>query len=161
MKSELEEKVLQTLLDHKLHISFVESCTGGLMAASLINVPGASGVIEQSFITYSNAAKHKMVGVSEEILDRFGAVSSETAIEMAKGGALVSQSDICVSATGVAGPDAEEGKPVGTVYIGIYMSNSGKDLERAYECHFKGSRQEIRMAAVQRAFEIILEVLSG
>ena len=153
----LEEKVLELLLDKKLHISFVESCTGGMLASRLISVSGASGTIEQSYITYSNSAKEKMVGVSEETLKEAGAVSEACAMEMAFGGARVSQSDICVSVTGVAGPASEENKPVGLVYIGIYY----KGMVRVIENRFSGDREQIRQSACDSAFENIIAILKA
>lgn len=152
---ELAEQVLRFLLDNKLHISFVESCTGGMLASTLIGVSGASGAIEQSFVTYSNRAKQEMVGVSPITLEKYGAVSAQTAIEMAQGGAAKSGSEVCVSVTGNAGPSADEGKPVGLVYIGLYYKGETK----AYELNLAGNRQEIRKAATENAFELLLKIL--
>lgn len=151
----MEEEVVRLLRDKGLKISFVESCTGGLLCATLINVSGASGVIEQSFVTYSDRAKHKLAGVKKKTLREHGAVSKKTAKEMAKGGAKAAKSDICVSVTGVAGPDTEEDKPVGLVYVGIYYENQVK----AYELRLGGTRGEIRKAAVQNAFALILDTI--
>lgn len=146
------KRALELLLSNKLHVSFVESCTGGMAASEFIGISGASGAIEQSFITYSNDAKHKMVGVNPATLEKNGAISYETACEMAEGGARQSGSDICISITGNAGPGVEEDKPVGLVYIGCYYD--GKVT--ADEFHFEGTRQEIRRLAVQKALEKII-----
>ncbi|MDD6572926.1 MAG: CinA family protein [Thermoflexaceae bacterium] len=155
-EGEIEEKVLKLLLDNGLCVSFVESCTGGMLASSLINVSGASGAIEQSFVTYSDKAKHKLAYVKNSTLKKYGAVSAETAKEMACGGARRAKSDLCVSVTGVAGPGLEEGKPVGLVYIGFFYRGKVK----AVECHFEGDRRQIREAAVQKALCLIMDELS-
>lgn len=152
----MEDEVVRVLKEGGLKISFVESCTGGMLSAALINVSGASAVIEQSFVTYSDNAKHKLVGVRKKTLRKYGAVSKKTAKEMAEGGAKKAKSDICVSVTGVAGPAAEEDKPVGLVYIGVYYRNR----VRAYKYHLQGTRSEIRKAAVDKAFSLILETLN-
>lgn len=146
---------LQLLLARKFHVSFVESCTGGMAASEFIGMSGASGAIEQSFITYSNDAKHKMVGVSISTLEKFGAISAQTASEMAEGGALKSGSDICISITGNAGPVAEEGKPVGLVYIGCFCEGNTD----VYEFNLQGTRQEIRKKATAKALEVLVEKL--
>lgn len=153
----MEEEVVRLLKEKGLKISFVESCTGGLLCATLINVSGASSVIEQSFVTYSDRAKHKLVGVKKKTLREHGAVSRKTAKEMAKGGAKTAKSDICVSVTGVAGPDTEENKPVGLVFVGIYYGNQVK----AYPLRLQGTRSEIRKAAVDKAFALILKTING
>lgn len=151
----MEEEVVRRLKEKGLKISFVESCTGGLLCATLINVSGASGVIEQSFVTYSNKAKHRLVGVKKKTLSRYGAVSPKTAKEMAKGGAKKAKSDICVSVTGVAGPGTEENKPVGLVFIGVCCNNQVK----AYRFHLQGTRSEIRKAAVDKALLLVLKTI--
>lgn len=152
-----EEKVMQLLLAHKLHITFVESCTGGMLAARLINVSGASGVIEQSFITYSNKAKHILAGVKKSTLKKHGAVSRQTAKEMAEGGAKRAKCEVAVSVTGVAGPGTEEDKPAGLVYIGIFYKGKTKTIE----CNLEGDRQQVREMAVQRALKLIADEISA
>ncbi len=151
----MEEEVVRLLKEKGLKISFVESCTGGLLCATLINVSGASGVIEQSFVTYSNKAKHRLVGVKKKTLSRYGAVSKKTAKEMAKGGAGKAKSDICVSVTGVAGPGIEENKPVGLVFMGVCYKNQVK----AYRFQLQGTRSEIRKAAVDKALLLVLRTI--
>lgn len=151
----MEEEVVRLLKEKGLKISFVESCTGGLLCATLINVSGASGVIEQSFVTYSDKAKHRLVGVKKKTLSRYGAVSQKTAKEMAKGGARKAKSDICVSVTGVAGPGTEENKPVGLVFMGVCYKNQVK----AYRFHLQGTRSEIRKAAVDKALLLVLRTI--
>lgn len=109
------------LLEKGLSISSAESCTGGLFASSLIDVPGISAVFDRGLVTYSGRAKVDELGVSKETLKSFGEVSEETAIEMAEGLHRVSGSDVCIAVTGIAGPDGgSEEKPVGLVYIGLH-----------------------------------------
>lgn len=117
---ELIEVVGRLLIEKHLTISCAESCTGGLFAGALVDIPGISAVFERGLVTYSNRAKMEELGVSATTLERFGAVSAETACEMAEGLQKKTGSDICVSVTGVAGPDGGSAeKPVGLVYIGI------------------------------------------
>ncbi|MGN0514677.1 MAG: CinA family protein [Lachnospiraceae bacterium] len=151
----MEEEVVGLLKEKQLKISFAESCTGGLLAATLINVSGASAVIEESFITYSDKAKHKLLGVKKNTLKKHGAISRKTAKEMAKGCARVSKSDICVSVTGNAGPLADENKAVGLVYIGIFFDKK----VNAYELNLSGDRRQIREAAVNAALDLIYDTI--
>ncbi|MBR0596546.1 competence/damage-inducible protein A [Sinanaerobacter chloroacetimidivorans] len=114
----LYEVVGKKLMEHKISISSAESCTGGLFAQTLTEVPGISAVFDRGFITYSNQAKIEELGVKPETLEKFGAVSEETAVEMAEGLKKVTKSRLCISVTGIAGPDGgTEEKPVGLVYI--------------------------------------------
>ena len=104
----------------ELTVTTAESCTGGLVAARLVDVPGVSEVFKQGFITYSNKAKRKLLNVKKTTLKEFGAVSEKTAREMAKGAILASGADAAIATTGIAGPDGgTEEKPVGLVYIGV------------------------------------------
>lgn len=124
---ELAEVVAQKLIKNNITISAAESCTAGLFSATLADHPGISAVFDRGLVTYSNRAKVEELGVSEETLQTFGAVSEETAAEMATGLRQKTGSDICVSVTGVAGPDGDtDEKPVGLIYIGIsYKSKAG------------------------------------
>lgn len=123
---ELSDMVTSKLLAHNISISCAESCTGGLFAAALTEKPGISAVFDRGIVTYSNRAKVEELGVSEKTLARFGAVSHETAAEMAAGLAEKTGSDICVSVTGIAGPEGgTEEKPVGLIYIGISYKLKG------------------------------------
>lgn len=117
--SGLEEALLILLREKGLTVSFAESCTGGLAAKRLTDIRGASSVLGMSVVTYSNDAKMKLLGVKEETLRKFGAISSECAEEMSRGLYSLSHADIAVSITGVAGPDTDEGKDIGTVFLGI------------------------------------------
>ena len=152
----LEKAVVDLLLANKLTISTVESCTGGLLAARLINVPGVSEVFKSGYITYSNKAKRRLLGIKKNILSKHGAVSKEIAREMVKGAALVSKSDVTVSVTGIAGPDGgSEEKPVGLVYIGCNVC--GRITVKEY--HFSGDRSKIRDNTVSAALSLMRECI--
>ena len=117
---DLAEVVCRKLEDKGLSMSSAESCTGGMFASSIIDIAGASACFDRALVTYSNRAKVQELGVKEETLEKYGAVSEETAVEMAEGLRRVSGSDVCVSVTGIAGPDGgSDEKPVGLVYIGL------------------------------------------
>lgn len=142
----LEDTVAEILVKKNLTIGVAESCTGGMVSASLINYPGISSVFMEGCVTYSNEAKIKSLGVKKETLDKFGAVSEETAIEMAEGIAKRYNTNIGISTTGIAGPEGgSEEKPVGLVYIGIYIN--GKTIAKRYV--FNGNRQQIRLRATK------------
>ena len=151
-KMTLEESVVQLLKEQDLTLTTVESCTGGLFTGRLVNVQGASEVLKQGFITYSNKAKRKLIGVKKLTLKEFGAVSDKTAKEMAKGAILTTGSDVAVSITGIAGPDGgTKEKPVGLVYIAV----SVKGNMRVEEYHFTGNRMKIRESAVVAALTLL------
>ncbi|MFG6356709.1 MAG: competence/damage-inducible protein A [Acetatifactor sp.] len=148
----LERAVVELLLANKLTVTCAESCTGGLLSARLINVPGVSEVYKSGYVTYSNKAKRKLLGVKKSTLSKYGAVSAQTAEEMARGLAFVSKGDVAVSVTGLAGPDGgTEEKPVGLVYIAC----SVKGDVTVKEYHFSGNRQTIREAAVSAALTLM------
>lgn len=148
----LETVVVKLLQKYDLTLTTAESCTGGMLGSRIVNVPGASDVYKAGFITYSNKAKKKYLGVSKNTLKKYGAVSKETAKEMAKGGVFETDSDICVGITGIAGPDGgTEEKPVGLVYIGCYSN----DKVIVKEFIFKGNREKIRMQATTKALDMV------
>jgi nicotinamide-nucleotide amidase len=148
----LEEVIVQLLQKQKKTLVTAESCTGGLLSGQLVNVPGVSSVLKEGFITYSNEAKMKYLGVREETLKKYGAVSSQTAQEMALGAVKAAQADVAISVTGIAGPDGgTEQKPVGLVYIACYAD--GKVTTKEY--HLKGNRQKIRELTVIYALDLI------
>ena len=129
-------------------VCFAESLTGGRIAASVVDCPGASEVLKESYVTYCDAAKARVLGVSEETLAKCTAVSAECAREMAEGARKRSGADWGVSATGYAGPDGgDDAHPVGTVFIGV----SGRDGTEAFEFHFTGSRDWVRTLAKSNA----------
>lgn len=137
----MEEAVVRLLSRYGLTVTTAESCTGGMMASRIVNIPGASEVFNEGFITYSNKAKRKFLGVSKSTLKKYGAVSEQTAREMAEGGVRKADADACIAVTGIAGPDGgTDEKPVGLVYVGCCL----KDEVTVEECHFRGTRGEIR-----------------
>ena len=130
---ELIEVVGKLLIEKNISVSCTESCTGGLFAGALTDIPGISAVFERGIVTYSNRAKMEELGVSAETLERFGAVSPETAVEMADGLQKKTGSDLCVSVTGIAGPGGgTEEKPVGLVYIGIAYNGKTEAIKSQY-----------------------------
>lgn len=148
----LEKAVAELLLANHLTVSAAESCTGGLLSARLINVQGISEAYKSGFITYSNKAKRKYIGVKRGTIEKYGAVSEKTAAEMAKGAAAVSKADVTVSVSGIAGPDGgSEEKPVGLVYIGCFVC--GNVTVKKYQ--FSGSREKIRESAVSAALTLM------
>ena len=142
----LEDTVAKLIINKNLTISVAESCTGGMVSSYLINYPGISSVFMEGCVTYSNEAKIKSLGVKKETLDKFGAVSEQTAIEMAKGIAKRHNTNIGLATTGIAGPEGgSDEKPVGLVYFGIYIN--GKTISKRYI--FNGNRQQIRLRATK------------
>lgn len=153
----LEEKIVFELQKRKQTVTTAESCTGGLLAGRVLNVSGASAVYNEGHITYSNEAKERLLGVKHDTLQQFGAVSRETAAEMARGAALAANADVGLSTTGIAGPTGgTPEKPVGLVYVGCYYD--GEVIVE--ECYFKGNREENRNAAVEAALELLWKSLS-
>jgi len=152
----IEQEVVEILREKNWKVTFAESCTGGLLAARLVNVAGASEVFKCSVVTYSNKSKRKLLGVKKRTLRKFGAVSMQTASEMAKGAVQELSGDVSVSITGIAGPGGgTEEKPVGLVYIGCNVLGD----TRVKECHFEGERLEIRRQSVEEALCFLKESL--
>lgn len=150
------EELIALLKEKKALVSTAESCTGGLVAAALVNVPGASEVFHAGFVTYANEAKEKLIGVSHETLEKYGAVSAQTAGEMAKGAARAGEAETSIATTGIAGPGGGSAeKPVGLVYIGCYAF--GEVLVKKYQ--FTGNREEIRQGAVATGLKQLKEML--
>lgn len=148
----LEESIVALLKEKNLTLTTAESCTGGMLSARLTNVSGVSEVFKQGFVAYSNRAKRKLLDVKKNTLKTYGAVSEKTAKEMAKNGAFITGSDICVSITGLAGPDGgTETTPVGLVYIACAYQNE----LRIREFHFKGNRQKIRELSTVNALTLL------
>ena len=151
-KMTLAEEVVKLLEEDELTVTTAESCTGGLVAARLVDVPGVSEVFKQGFITYSNKAKRKLLNVKKTTLKGVGAVSEKTAREMAKGAILASGADAAIATTGIAGPDGgTEEKPVGLVYIAV--SVRGQMYVEGH--HFEGDRTEVRESTVQAALALL------
>lgn len=144
----------------KLTIATAESCTGGLVAAALTEIPGSSDVIDRGFVTYSNDAKRAMLGVKSVTLENFGAVSRETATAMAVGALEKAKVDLSVSITGIAGPGgATPGKPVGLVHFAA-AARDGRILNR--ECRFGAiGRSAVRQRSVIEALRMLMELARG
>ena len=150
------DKLFEYLKQNNLTISTAESCTGGMIASAITNVSGASGFFGAGVVTYSNEAKAKLIGVNKETLDKYGAVSEQTAKEMAEGVLMLGEADVAVAVTGIAGPTGGTvEKPVGLVYIGV----SGKYGTVAFKNNFTGNRDEVRRQTVERAFELVYDYL--
>jgi len=152
---ELATEVLQLAVEHDLKIMVAESLTGGLLASTLVGIPGASKVFIGGIVAYSNEAKHVLLGVQTEALAEFGAVSPQIAGAMATGlgQGFASTAMFKVATTGVAGPDAQDGQPVGRVYVAVAGGNALKSRLSTKGWLFEGSRTEIRHMAVLAALE--------
>lgn len=154
----LEQAVFNDLKKAKKTVAFAESCTGGLAAKRLTDIPGASEVFAGGFVTYTNAAKAALLGIDPELIAEKGSVSREVALEMARAAKTRLDADIGIGITGVAGPDSDEkGNPVGTVFIGICAD--GRELTR--EFHMKTDRTRVRIMAANNAFDSIRRYLNG
>ena len=152
----LEMALTKLLIKKKYTMTTAESCTGGMIAARMVNAPGVSAVLKSGFITYANEAKEELLGVPHDTLEKFGAVSRETAEEMAEGAVKAAHADAAVAVTGIAGPDGgTKEKPVGLVYIGV---NARGNVE-VREYHFSGSRQKIRESVTAAALTFLREKL--
>jgi nicotinamide-nucleotide amidase len=152
----LEVLVGELLRQRGLRLAVAESCTGGLIGHLLTNVAGSSTYYMGSVTAYANEAKERLLGVSGDILERYGAVSAETALEMARGIRLALAADVGISATGIAGPiGGSAEKPVGTVWIGV----SSSDEEYARHFLWSGSRLAIKKKSAQAALHLLAEHL--
>ncbi len=151
---QLAENVVKVMTIRAKTLVTVESCTGGLIAAAITEIPGASDIFDCGLVTYSNRVKSDLVKVRPETLEEYGAVSPQTAREMMKGGLVLSNADFGVSVTGIAGPGGgSENKPVGLVYIAC----GDHDKVIVEENRFTGTREEIREATVNKALEMIMD----
>lgn len=151
------QKLYEALKENNLKIATAESCTGGMIGAALTSVSGVSSYYGFGVVTYANEAKEKLLGVSHDTLEAFGAVSYETACEMAQGALEMSGADIAISVTGIAGPlGGTDEKPVGLVYIGI--AQKGKETV-AYKNNFSGAREEVRTQTVIKALTLTTDTI--
>lgn len=136
-------------------IATAESCTAGLISAAITEISGSSQWFDRGFVTYSNDAKMQMLGVKQETLDQYGAVSLQTAREMAQGAIAHSKADVAVSVTGIAGPTGgTQDKPVGTVCIGLMRRDLDHPVAKVF--HFSGDRYFVRYQTVMKALEVLL-----
>ena len=153
------EEIAKILIERKLKIATTESCTGGLLSSKLTDVSGSSAFIHLNLVTYANEAKHKMLGVRNETLDNFGAVSEECAYEMASGLMKLTGADICVSTTGIAGPTGgTKEKPVGLMYSTICTKDKAVTFETRF--HPEISRIEMKEIFAQAVLEKLYKLLT-
>lgn len=158
LNQSLPEVVVNSLIQNKLVISSAESCTGGLFSASITSISGSSSIFKEGFITYSNEAKMKYLGVSKQTLEAFGAVSQECVLEMAKGLQQKTSSDISISISGIAGPTGDSSnKPIGLVHFGLLYKQKLITEEKV----FNGNRDMVRTRAVIFALNMIRKELSN
>jgi len=152
------EELVQMLIKNNKTISVMESCTGGMLANEITNINDASKVFNYGVVTYSNEAKNKLLGVKLHTLKQYGAVSTQTAMEMAEGVKKVSGADIGISVTGIAGPTGDtKDKPLGLTYIGV----SYKGVVKSYKFIFKGDRNKNRELAANNALNIARLTILG
>ena len=154
------EEIAKILLEKKLTVATTESCTGGLLSSKLTDISGSSAFIHLNLVTYSNEAKHKMLGVRNETLENFGAVSEECAYEMASGLMKLTGADICISTTGIAGPTGgTPEKPIGLMYSTICT----KDKAKTFEIRFHPEIPRIEMkemfaqAVLEKLYKFLIE----
>ena len=153
----LANKIVKKLIQKKLEISFVESCTGGMLSSTITSVSGSSKVFNIGFITYSNKAKISILKVPKKIIAKYGAVSKECCLSMVKNLSKISKADISVSTTGIAGPNGgTKLKPVGLVYIGIKKGNKIVIKENQFK---NKNRISIQKATVNNTLKIINKVI--
>ncbi len=152
-----EELLVEKLIEKNFHISFAESCTGGMCCGRIVNVPNASRVLDMSFVTYADYAKTELLGVAQQSIDDFGVVSEQVACEMARGVASKAGSDVGVGITGIAGPTgATETKPVGMVCFGFCIGNKVE----TFTCYFGNiGRNNVREKSVDFVFSTLLNLL--
>ncbi|WP_104042779.1 CinA family protein [Arthrobacter sp. ZGTC412] len=153
----LSEQAVTKALEHRRTVATAESLTAGMVSAVLADTPGASGMLQGGVVAYQNSVKENVLKVSPELLADVGSVDSGVAAAMADGARAALGADIGISTTGVAGPEAHDGKPVGTVYIGVATGTGST----GFEYLFSGSRAEIRGQACGAALERLLEALAS
>ena len=152
----LAESVVKVATEKHVTISTAESCTGGLIAGLLTDISGSSAVVDRGFVTYSNHAKMEMVGVDQQTLNNFGAVSEQVVIEMAEGACKMAGTEIAVAVSGVAGPTGgTDEKPVGLVHIAVCYDGSIRHSKN----NFDGDRNSVRMQTVEKAIIMMRDAL--
>lgn len=150
------EKIIQKLTKEEKTVSFAESCTGGRIAAVFTSISGASEVFHGSCVTYSNNIKHLWLGVTNEVLEKHGAVSQQCVSQMLDGVQKLASSDYAIAVSGIAGPTGgTKLKPVGTVYIGVQTPFT----QEVYHCNFNGPREAVQEQSTEFAIEKLAEVL--
>ena len=155
--SELAAKLGASLTNKKLWITTAESCTGGGISYALTDTAGSSAYIDRCFVTYSNNAKHELLGVKQEILEQFGAVSKETIEQMADGAINATNADVAIAVSGIAGPGGgTKDKPVGTVWIAVKVL----DKLSVEHCLFAGNRSEVRLQVIEHSLKKAIELIN-
>jgi nicotinamide-nucleotide amidase len=158
-KKELAATLGESLLAKNATVATVESCTGGGVATAITEIAGSSQWFNQAWVTYSNDAKHSLVGVDADVLDSFGAVSQQVVIQMAEKGAALAKADLCISISGVAGPGGgSEDKPVGLVWFAI--AGSGIKTTYSFNRRFTGDRSQVREQAIVLALKKLVQCLA-
>ena len=157
----LAEQVGHALMRAGLSLATAESCTGGWVACEATAIPGSSQWFERGFVTYTNIAKQEMLGVAASTIERYGAVSEQTAREMAQGALIHSHAQVAVAITGIAGPSGgSQDKPVGTVWLAwAHVGDGDNKPVRVRHCQFDGGREQVRQQAVSIAFQGVLDLL--
>ncbi|CBK74582.1 competence/damage-inducible protein CinA C-terminal domain [Butyrivibrio fibrisolvens 16/4] len=151
--------LISALISGGYTVATAESCTGGMIASTIVDVPGASDCFNEGYVTYSNEAKMKNLGVKDSTLTAHGAVSYETATEMAKGVRKQAKADFGIASTGIAGPGGgSPQKPVGLVYIACAY---GDDKCIVKELHLKGDRTQVRTSATKEALQLLFEIVNN
>ena len=154
----IESTLVDLLIKEKMKLATAESCTGGLIAQKITSVSGASECFDCGVVTYSNEQKINLIGDSAETLEKYGAVSMQTSLEMCKGVKELAKADFGISVTGIAGPTGGTAeKPVGTVWIGI----CGKKVHKAEKFLFDGDRNQVREATANTALKMVMEIVNG
>lgn len=160
----LEEQIAKILIENRLKIATTESCTGGLLSSKLTDVSGSAAYTHLNFVTYSNEAKHKILGVRLRTLENFGAVSEECSYEMAAGLHKATGADICVSTTGIAGPTGgSEDKPVGLMYSTIYTPKKSVTFEILLPSDLERTRmkEEFANAVLKRLLDFLSDTFAS
>ncbi|MFT6269520.1 MAG: nicotinamide-nucleotide amidase [Alphaproteobacteria bacterium] len=158
-KKELATTLGELLMVSHASVATVESCTGGGLASAITEIAGSSQWFNQSWVTYSNDAKHSLIGVNTDTIDTFGAVSEQVVMQMAEKGAVLANADLCISISGVAGPGGgSEDKPVGFVWFAI----AGHAIDKTYTFNrrFTGDRSQVREQAVVLALQKLIQCLA-
>ena len=152
-----QTKLVEKLIEKGYRICFAESCTGGMLSSSIVDVPAASSVLDMGFVTYANDAKIKLLGVSAQSIEKYGVVSQQVAGEMAIGAAKQSGANVAVGVSGIAGPTGgSDKKPVGTVCFGFYIN--GQTTTKT--CHFGDlGRNKVRQAACEYVIDTLIEMI--
>lgn len=151
---DLAKDVLVTAKANGMHITTAESCTGGLVSSCLTAIPGSSQVLDSGFVTYSNEAKTRLLGVPRDLIAENGAVSDIVAAAMAEGALAQTDADLAIAITGIAGPDGgSKDKPVGLVFLALAQANRDAVVKRYV---FAGTRTDVRRATVAAAMELLL-----